>query len=103
MRRMDDLLTAIRTVLAPHDHAAGAQAWIAAGFEDPEEIAEWLQARCFTPDAARRLDEAGLTPAQAANIININNCTDTLGAHIMRGSLSLAEARRIITDAFWNS
>lgn len=42
-----------------------AQAWTDAGFDD-ETTARWLAARCFDPEAARALDEAGVTPEQAS-------------------------------------
>ncbi len=44
---------------------AAAQAWTAAGFDD-EMTAQWLDARCFDPEAARALAEHGVTPRQAA-------------------------------------
>jgi hypothetical protein len=76
--------------------------WAEAGFDDPEEIAAWQTARCFTPEAARHLEDAGLTPEQAAWLVNANGAEDTIGYHVTHGNLSLAAARRIITSVFWN-
>jgi hypothetical protein len=42
------------------------RAWQTAGFDDPDEIADWLAARCPTPAVAQRLEQLGFTPAQAA-------------------------------------
>jgi len=44
---------------------AAAQAWTEAGFDDAMS-ARWLEARCFDPDAARRLAELDVNPEQAA-------------------------------------
>ena len=41
-----------------------AQAWTAAGFDD-ERAARWIEARCFSPEAARALSELGVKPEQA--------------------------------------
>jgi hypothetical protein len=80
------------------------QAWQAAGFDDPEEIAEWLAARCPTPALAQRLEDAGFTPAQAAlrTRAGAGNYEDTIARKLSRGDLTFDEARRIITSAFWN-
>ena len=81
-----------------------AREWIACGFDDAEEVSEWLAARCFDARVAAVLEEAGFTPAQAALRTEAGNADyeDTIGYKIARGDLSLDEARRIITRAFWH-
>ena len=91
------------------DALAGAPAesvayrWLAHGFDDPEEIGEWLAARCFEPDRAHELERAGLTPAQAAlkTSAGRGGYEDTIAYKFARGDLSLEEARRIVTSDFW--
>ncbi len=82
-----------------------AREWIAAGFEDAEEIADWLSARCLTAAGAQTLERAGLTPEQAAlrTTAGARGVEDTIGFKLLAGDLSLDEARRIITSHFWNS
>jgi hypothetical protein len=92
--------------------AAGARAaesaareWLDAGFDDAEEVEDWLRARCFDAAGARRLEDAGITPEQAAmrTTAGTDGDEDTLGSKLTRGALSFEEARRIITSEFWNS
>lgn len=82
-----------------------AQEWLDAGFDDPEEVEDWLRARCFRADGARALESAGLTPEQAAirTAAGTASYEDTIGYKLIRGDLSLDEARRIINHQFWNS
>lgn len=110
----DDELTKIVELLerrGPHADAAGrpaeasAREWLASGFEEAEEVEGWLAARCFTAESARALEEAGLTPEQAAirTREGAGDYEDTLGYKITNGDLSLEEARRIITRDFWDT
>ncbi|HEV2707082.1 MAG TPA: hypothetical protein VGV59_14250 [Pyrinomonadaceae bacterium] len=82
-----------------------AHAWLEAGFDDPEEVSDWLDARCFEAQAAQALERAGLTPEQAAlrTSAGARQYEETIGFKFARGDLSLEEARRIATEAFWNS
>ena len=82
-----------------------AREWLEEGFDDAEEVADWLRARCFDAAGARRLEDAGITPEQAAmrTDAGAGDAEDTLGAKLVRGELSFEEARRIITSEFWNS
>jgi hypothetical protein len=82
-----------------------AREWFDAGFADPEEVEDWLRARCFDASGAQRLESAGMTPEQAAMPTNAgtSSTVDTIGAKLIRGELSFDEARRIITNEFWNS
>ncbi|HYY58079.1 MAG TPA: hypothetical protein VE842_12165, partial [Pyrinomonadaceae bacterium] len=88
---------------ASPEEAAGL--WIDAGFEDAEEVDEWLAARCFSATGAHALELAGITPAQAAMRTSAGaaDYEETIGYKIIEGDLSLDEARRIITAAFWDS
>ncbi len=96
-----------------------AQQWIDAGFDDAEEVEDWLRARCFSAGAARALEDAGITPEQAATPIRAGSSgdgdgdesdsnsdrdvADTLAGKFTRGHISIDEARRIVTNDFWNS
>ena len=53
------------TDLVEGDAGEVAQEWTDAGFDD-ETAAQWLDARCFSAQAARALADAGVTPSQAA-------------------------------------
>lgn len=77
--------------------------WLASGV-DVDEIGEWLQAGCFSAGAAGRMENAGITPDQAALVTNAGDgIEDTIGFKVAKGILGLNEARRIITQTFWNS
>jgi hypothetical protein len=82
-----------------------ARQWIEAGFDDPDEIEGWLRARCFAPNRAQALEAAGFTPEQAAlrTTAGTADYEDTIAFKLNRNDLSLNEARRIITSAFWDS
>lgn len=82
-----------------------ARRWIDAGFDDPEEIEGWLRARCFEAGRAQALEAAGFTPEQAALRTRAGTADyeDTIAFKLNHNDLSLAEARRIITSAFWDS
>lgn len=86
------------------DADEAAREWVENGFDDAEEVEAWLRALCFDAADARRLDEAGITPEQAALRTSAGASAeeDTLGRKLSRGELSLEEARRIITREFWN-
>jgi len=87
---------------APAESAA--YRWLSHGFTDAEDVADWLAARCFDPALAHELDRAGLTPEQAAarTLSGRGGYEDTIAHKIGRGDLSLEEARRIVTNDFWN-
>ena len=82
-----------------------AREWIEAGFDDPEEIEGWLRARCFEAERAQALEAAGFTPEQAAlrTTAGTADYEDTIAYKLNRNDLSINEARRIITHAFWDS
>ena len=83
---------------------AMAQQWVDAGFDDPEEVDDWLRARCFSAAGTQALEMAGFTPEQAAirTRAGTSSYEDTIGYKLTRGDLSFDEARRIITSEFWN-
>jgi len=109
----DELLGRVIETLQRHAEAlkhgvsleASAREWLAAGFTDEEEINDWLSARCFSARGAQTLDERGITPEQAAlrTTAGRNTREDTIGYKITNGELTFDEAKRIITNAFWNS
>ncbi|SRR6266436_5932441 len=78
--------------------------WIDAGFDDPDEVQEWILAQCSSPLQARRLDDSGITPEQAALVTTagFSSKAETVGHKVSTGEISLEEARRIITSHFWN-
>ncbi|MGH9945167.1 MAG: hypothetical protein ACRD9R_22685 [Pyrinomonadaceae bacterium] len=108
-----ELRRAIGETLAAHgaDALGGrpteevATEWIAAGFDDAEEVADWLAARCFRAEVAARLEAAGLTPEQARlrTRDGRRNYEDTVAYKLGQDDLSVEEARRIVTNEFWNS
>ena len=106
----DEKESAVRAVAETLSRRAGgagddpARAWVEAGFGDPEEVAAWLDAGCLEAAHARRLDDAGITPEQAAlrTTAGSSDTEDTLARKFTRGELSLEEARRLITREFWN-
>jgi hypothetical protein len=83
---------------------AAARRWIAAGFDDAEDVSDWLRARCFSATSAQALDDAGITPEQAAlrTTAGVRDYEETLAYKFVHDDLSIDEARRIITNAFWN-
>ena len=84
---------------------AASRAWVAAGFDDPEDISVWLSARCFYARGAQALDAAGITPEQAAlrTTAGVRDYEETLAYKFVHGDLSIDEVRRIVTNAFWNT
>jgi hypothetical protein len=108
----DERAARVRRLLDDYGDAAldGAPAetvayrWLAHGFTDEEEIADWLAARCFHPERAHELERAGLTPEQARlrTSAGRGDYEDTIAYKFAQGHLSLEEARRIVTSDFWN-
>jgi len=82
-----------------------ARRWLAAGFDDAGEVADWLAARCFRPEVAARLEAAGVTPEQAElmTAAGRRDYEDTIAYKLSRGDLTIEEVRRIVTNDFWNS
>jgi hypothetical protein len=99
LRRHGDDALQSRTV------EGAARAWLDAGFDDAEEVEDWLAARCFDARHAQTLEAAGITPEQAALRTRAGRAdyVETVACKFSRGDLTLDEARRIITSDFWNS
>jgi len=71
------------------DAGAVAQAWTDAGFDDAA-TAEWLEARCFDPEAARALADMSVTPGQAAKRTRdgSGNYIDTIAFKVASGDMT---------------
>jgi hypothetical protein len=94
----------IRDVIESHGHFAhggnpddAAETWAECGFEAPE-VQEWLAARCYAPDAARDLADAGITPVMAAmkTGAGAGDYVDTVGFKVSDGDLGVDEARELV-------
>jgi hypothetical protein len=107
-----ELLRRVCAALAPYGATAtgggpsesAAYEWLAAGFADVDEIEDWLRARCFGARHAQALEQAGLTPEQAAlrTTAGRGNYEDTIAYKFAQGDLTIEEARRVATSDFWN-
>jgi hypothetical protein len=91
----------IRDVVEAHGHFAHggnpddtAETWAAVGFEAPE-VEEWLRARCFDPNSARDLADAGVTPEMASTRTEAGrgDYVDTIGFKVSDNDLEVEEAR----------
>ena len=73
--------------------AETAEAWAECGFEGPE-VEEWLNARCFDPNRARDLADAGVTTGDARmkTAAGAGDYTDTVGFKVSAGDLEVEEA-----------
>jgi 2-polyprenyl-6-methoxyphenol hydroxylase-like FAD-dependent oxidoreductase len=94
----------IRDVIEAHGHFAHGgnpddttETWEACGFE-AHEVEEWLRARCFDPNTARDLADAGVTPELAAMRTEMGrgDYTDTVGFKVSDGDLEVEEARDLL-------
>ena len=94
----------IRDVIERHGHFAHggnpydtAETWIESGFE-AHEVEEWLNARCFDPNSARDLADAGVTAADARmkTEAGAGDYTDTVGFKVSTGDLEVEEARDLL-------
>jgi len=113
MRPTEDLIEEIARALERGGAAATrgespasvAREWAAAGFDCAEDVEDWLSARCFKAAGAKALDDAGLTPGQAAirTREGAADYEDTVGFKVSNGELSTDAARRIATNSFWNT
>ncbi len=104
LRAVSEILARRAETAARADAEEAARGWAEQGFDDAEEVAAWLDAGCAEAAHARRLDDAGITPEQAAlrTTAGASGTEDTLARQLSRGELSLDEARRIITREFWH-
>ena len=79
------------------DLNATVEAWEAAGM-DAHEVEEWLSVRCFSPDTARDLADAGVTPEMARTRTSAGGggYFDTVGFKVGNGDLGVDEARELV-------
>jgi hypothetical protein len=79
------------------DPDAASEAWEETGF-DAGEVDDWLNARCFDPDAAEDLDDVGITPQMASSKTGAGNgnYSDTVGYKVAAGDLGLEEACELL-------
>ncbi|MFN8163341.1 MAG: hypothetical protein U0R26_05825 [Solirubrobacterales bacterium] len=94
----------IRDVIENHGHFAhggnpddAAETWAEAGF-NAHEVEEWLMARCFRPDAARDLADAGVTAemARMKTTAGSGDYFDSVGFKVSDGDLEVEEARDLV-------
>lgn len=94
----------IRSVVESHGHFAHlgepedtAEAWAEVGF-DGHEVDEWLRARCFSPNAARDLAEAGVSAevARTRTEAGAGDYVDTVGFKVSVGDLDADEACALV-------
>jgi hypothetical protein len=76
---------------------ATVEAWEEAGL-DAAEVEEWLNARCFSPDAARDMAHAGITPqmAQLRTGAGAGRYVDTVAFKVAAGDLEVEAARDLL-------
>lgn len=70
-----------------------ADQWEAAGLS-PEEAYAYLEAKCYDPEAAAALRDAGVSAAAAA----AHHRYDTIGYEVANRDLSVAEVRRLLEE-----
>lgn len=77
--------------------AETAESWAECDFEGPE-VEEWLSARCFDPNRARDLADAGVTTGDARmkTAAGAGDYTDTIGFKVSVGDLEVEEARDLL-------
>lgn len=94
----------IRDIVVRHGHFAHggnpddtAETWTEVGFQ-ADEVEEWLQARCFDPNAARDLADAGVTPemARTQTSAGSGDYVDTVGFKVADGDIEVEEARDLV-------
>lgn len=94
----------IRDVIERHGHFAHggnpddtAETRAESGFE-AHEVDEWLLARCFDPNAARDLADAGVTAemARMKTEAGAGDFVDMVGFKVSDGDLEVEEARDLV-------
>ena len=94
----------IHDVVEHHGHFAhlgnpddASDTWAGNGF-GAAEVDEWLLAGCFSPDSARDLADAGVTPLRAATrtAAGAGDYVDTVGFKVSNGDLGVDEARELL-------
>lgn len=94
----------IRDVIEKHGHFAHggnpddtAETWADTGLE-ANEVDEWLLARCFDPNCARDLADAGVTASMARmkTDAGAGDYVDTVGFKVSTGDIEVDEARDLV-------
>ena len=94
----------IRDVIESRGHFAhagnpddAAETWLEVGF-DAGEVEAWLKARCFDPNAARDLEDAGVTASMASikTEAGRGDYVDTIGFKVSDNDLEVDEARELV-------
>lgn len=74
-----------------------AMAWAKNDF-DAYEVKEWLNAKCFTPEAARRLEDMGINADQAQEEVELGGEINTIGFWVAKGDMSPEKAEKHVRD-----
>jgi|GEM_PF-2583801 len=76
-----------------------AQDWYDCGFTSLT-VKSWLAARCYSAIAAKRFEEAGLTPEQAAETTDkgLGGYVDTIGYKVANRDMTTTEAVDVLED-----
>lgn len=94
----------IRDVIERHGYTAHggdpdaiAESWEETGI-DAAEIDEWLRARCYSPEAAEDMADAGVTPEMAIMKTDAGSgdYVDTVAFKVATGDLEVEEARELV-------
>lgn len=98
MTTITEIITAERDFAAGvEDPATVAQQWAEHGFA-ADDVQAWLDARCFDPDAAAELRDAGITPEQASTRTDAGTggYADTIGYKVANGDLGIPAVRDLL-------
>lgn len=101
--RKSDVDAVVGALVSHGDFATGANVvgsakeWLRKGFS-AAEVGEWLDARCFDPEAARAFCEWGLRPEHAAVRTGegIGGYEDTLGYKLSNNDIGLRSIRQAL-------
>lgn len=74
-----------------------AREWVELGFA-PSQVRAWLNARCFEPVSAVKLQAAGISPKQAAIVVYVGQGSyrEMVGYAVSNGDMTIAEARLVL-------
>lgn len=73
-----------------------AQEWVDSGFT-ADEVKQWAESRTWEPWAAAQLRDRGVTPEQAATVID-GGYSDTLGYKVSNKDIDTDEAKAILNS-----
>lgn len=96
---IEDVLTNAGEWAHGHEAARYAAGWFQRGFTPPQ-VQAWLDARCYDPDSAAALRDAGIIPSDVAEetpeTIGVGGYADTLGYKFANNDIGLDVLRRLI-------